>query len=44
VVYFFASLSQALYDPLSNTKLHSKADQGGDKESTQAYGLVRRGV
>jgi len=22
-----------------DTKLHSKADQGGDEESTQAYGL-----
>ena len=26
-----------------NTKLHSKADRGGDEESTQAYVLVRRG-
>jgi hypothetical protein len=25
------------------TKLHSKADRGGDEESTQAYVLVRRG-
>ncbi len=24
--------------------LHSKADQGNDEESTQAYVLVRRGV
>ena len=27
-----------------NTKLHSKADQGDDEESTQAYVLVRRGI
>ena len=27
-----------------HTKLHSKADRGGDEESTQAYVLVRRGV
>ncbi|HJX31896.1 MAG TPA: energy transducer TonB [Thermodesulfobacteriota bacterium] len=27
-----------------DTTLHSKADRGGDEESTQAYVLVRRGV
>ncbi len=27
-----------------NTTSHSKADRGGDEESTQAYVLVRRGV
>ncbi len=27
-----------------NTKAHSKADRGGDEESTQAYIVVLRGV
>jgi hypothetical protein len=37
-------LSRNFSSGLLNTKLHSKADRGGDEESTQAYVLVRRGV
>jgi len=29
---------------VTDTKLHSKTDRGGNEESTQAYVLVRRGV
>jgi len=44
LLVLIGALSAHISVNVFNTKLHSKADRGGDEESTQAYVLVRRGV